>query len=443
MGSSIIEIIEEDLKKLKINSYNRKNILKEIIEETRNIEEIKGSEGLCKLLGINYEGRIKKIEEEKDNKLIKKLDKRKTKFNKSFVKKLEQICSPDQIKALFLYHISVKARQHNEKLVLSKDLMDVDYLNVFIKELNKTFKNLIKKSSIKGKKIFVSESKGYRKDYYKKNKIAKLEEELSKHKFTDESAIKKMGFNYLERISKSIERDNIGEIALEWLKYKKIINQREITKARQKRYLPKSNYKKESSEETLVEKTKIENTADRKNLEEKVSKKPKGANYYEKTLVNDDKNESYKPLIDMINATVENEMQGCSKQKIKEFVIGTLAKNWGEYIKHSDDIINVKKRLKGYFTDLENFDNALNNKAEEIFSEICNGTLIIKKSYKKYISFIEMHGYTDTRIKSAISSGKIPIMRNVCYRLQGWINSKTKNKKHYNEFKDKRTNRDK
>lgn len=86
MGSSIIEIIEEDLKKLKINSYNRKNILKEIIEETRNIEEIKGSEGLCKLLGINYEGRIKKIEEEKDNKLIKKLDKEKLNLIKVLLK---------------------------------------------------------------------------------------------------------------------------------------------------------------------------------------------------------------------------------------------------------------------------------------------------------------------------------------------------------------------
>ncbi|MBU4284447.1 MAG: hypothetical protein KJ968_05030, partial [Nanoarchaeota archaeon] len=450
MGGSITEIIEKHIRELNISPRSTKKILKEVVGAITNIEEIKASEGLCKRLGINYKNRIKEIEEEKGNKLIKKLDKGKTEFNKSFVKKLEQICRPDQIKTWFLYYISIKARQHNEKLVLSEDLMKVDYLNVFIKELSKTFKNLIKTYSAKGKKILESESKNYAKEYHKKNRIAKLEEELSsKYGITGKESIEAKGVSYLKIISEGKEKDEAGELVLKLLKCTGVMGQWQIRNAKQKRY----DYFRKKSLEKTKEETASEETLDEKTNELQADDYDKNESLRDliKTInddkkephrdliktINYDKKEPYESLIEKIEGKVST-MPGKTKkqiEKIREFIVEKLARYWGEYnIKSPVDIINVKRPFADkYFGNFENFDNALNNKAEEILSKICNGTLIVKKSYEKYISFIDMEGYPEGRITSAISSGKNFIMKYVCQELQRWIRLENKNKKHYDK----------
>lgn len=280
MGDSITKIIEKCLKELRIDTPKRKDILKEVIEGARNIDEIKDSERLCKRLGINYKKRIREIEEDKG--------------------------------------------------------------------------------------IIVLSSKKYGREYYKKNRIAEVEKELSEYGINGEERIKGIALDCLRGISKIEGGDEVEELCLTWCKYKGIINQNQIIGQDDKKEPPKD----------LIEK------------------------------VNDDKNESYESLIEMIKVEVDKMPEKTEKEKEerKNFIVEELAINLGEHnIKSYRDIVNIKEYFVEYFGKSVNFGGILSKKAEIIHREICSGTLIPEKAYEKYIPFIELEGYD---AESAISSGK-------------------------------------
>lgn len=261
--------------------------------------------------------------------------------------------------------------------------------------------------------IYYIKNKNYFKQYQIENKehlkqqgiekkISELEKILNNYGFTDEESIKAKGFEYLERISKGIEKEYIGELTLEWMKRKEIIDQKQITEERKKGWYY-NRYKKGSSEETLEEKTN-ESLADDYD---------KNESYGDliKTINDDDKKKPYESLIELIDVGVKSKR---GKKAKKEFIIETLVAKWYECIKSDKDVLTkVKGALMNHFTTsitgpADPLGDALSEKARGIYAKICHGDLIFKYINKRVISFLKAH-YNREQIKGAIKSGKILI----------------------------------